>query len=1340
MKSRFLCGGSVLAVALALMAQPTMAQNQAAKAAPKEDKDAAYAKCLEDAGTSAEAQTKCDDTLGITSVQQVVSTGTLIRGAVENSGTPVEVTNRQSLIDQGNPSMLDFVKSLSETGSVQGENNRGGLAPGTSSINLRQLGSGRTLVLMNGRRLQDSPSESAFTSGNFQDSAQVPTAALQQVEILKEGGSATYGADAVAGVVNFITRRDLNGIEANATYTFMKDAADYDGSILWGKRAEDGGANVLLSMQYAHRGQLRAMDRDYSNRTFTGIANIVNTSIAFASLTNFLQASNPGSLLFQTNAGGGTFASILPPTTARGATAAAQLYQGAQFGTPDGLFPTIGGTGLVRDPGCNDMTADAEGRNGGLGGYRGFSGTPSPVCYFNTAAYENIVQPQDQYQVYGDANFNVTDSLRYHADANFSKLVIDNVVVDPQLGRFPCEPLPANAPNQTNLATTARQCLVPTNTLLAPIGYFAPGYNPAVVDMVSRFYNATGSARVLTDAQIANITGATIAIPGGAIGAQTLSPIAGPAGQSSNYGRIVLPQDAWRPFQIYNPKEKDGRKHQYVESGSFSTTQQIKGDLGKIFGITVDFDASANYQRAIYYRKDQGILAEHLQRALNGFATNLNDKDGDTCTVAETSGSRTYTAVITGTTQVVTSVVTGVPFTVGAGGGASNYGGTAGNGDAANGFAPTGVGTTGAPIAGNGCYFLNPFSSAIPYNVFTGAQNSVATATKVGYVGGPNSADRPGSFGDYQGYSPGYGLSNDPGIVEWLYAPRWLRQTNDNIALNLTFHGDAGKLVLPGGSIGWAAGGEYRYVYRLNENDLLSTSNINGCTFRRGASGGLKDAINSLPQNTSSTCPGNSAGLWADGYTANQVDRETITGAGFAEVSLPFFDNLGGQVSVRHEEQRLNLSKASKSTVYSGSLKWQVSKALAVRGFAGQTFDPSAIPDDAFTITQSATVLGLTGTGNALNESISFANTGLGPESGFNYSAGIIFAPNRQLQATLDYWNIEVTGRTAGVAAGTIARVLAGKVGQTGVVNYTDPIDCASPTVAGLFSDPQDLTGRPIAGFIDASGVRTFNCIQGTSTLNGQDFNHNGIVDAGEPGLSLAYPTSTNAGTQHTSGIDGNVRYTFPDQILGGTLSVAADATYNLDWTIDPNFVLGVQTTLEEDNLGINRTVISTPINPWRGSLSTTFRKGRHNFYWKTNYIAPFIDIGNAPIQVPPIANGNYNPPANLKSICTSVNLAPIIPDAGVTVNGTLIPAGVGEGAYNANCNYIIESGHKVRGTFQSDFTYRVELPWQSTFSVVVNNVFDAEPPESRLAYGYNSFNGLGPQGRRVRVGVSKKF
>jgi iron complex outermembrane receptor protein len=147
-------------------------------------------------------------------VSEVIVTGSHIGGTPQDSALPVAVLTTDSLEKQGSPSLVQIVKSLPGAYGSYGESNRLlGNVGGIASVNLRGFGAGRTLVLLNGQRLVST------VPGGGEDINLIPTAAIGRVEILKDGAATAYGSDAIAGVVNFITRRDLQGVASSACGT-----------------------------------------------------------------------------------------------------------------------------------------------------------------------------------------------------------------------------------------------------------------------------------------------------------------------------------------------------------------------------------------------------------------------------------------------------------------------------------------------------------------------------------------------------------------------------------------------------------------------------------------------------------------------------------------------------------------------------------------------------------------------------------------------------------------------------------------------------------------------------------------------------------------------------------------------------------------------------------------------------------------------------------------------------------------------------------------------------------------------------------------------------------------
>jgi iron complex outermembrane receptor protein len=147
-------------------------------------------------------------------LQRVEITGSNIKRIDAETVAPVEVITREQIIRTGQPTVADVLRNLpSNTGSF-GESFTNSFAPGAAGISLRGLGQKTTLVLINGRRVTGYGFAQNLQD-TFVDLNSIPSVAVQRIEILKDGASAIYGSDAIAGVVNVIMRRDFKGLDAS---------------------------------------------------------------------------------------------------------------------------------------------------------------------------------------------------------------------------------------------------------------------------------------------------------------------------------------------------------------------------------------------------------------------------------------------------------------------------------------------------------------------------------------------------------------------------------------------------------------------------------------------------------------------------------------------------------------------------------------------------------------------------------------------------------------------------------------------------------------------------------------------------------------------------------------------------------------------------------------------------------------------------------------------------------------------------------------------------------------------------------------------------------------------
>jgi len=199
----------------------------------------------------AQAQTAADP-----EVEEVVVTGSYIRNSAFAQNSPVATINQDELYQSGAPSMANYIRDLSFTQNtnvvlnVLGGNDGAQSSTGTT-FNLRGLGENSTLSMVDGLRAIDTSV-----------TAMIPDIAIARVEIVLDGGSALYGSDAVAGVVNMIPIKQFDGVRARAYYQTPEEGGMEEGNlaILWGK-SFDNGINYVGAFDARKRTRLGYYER-----------------------------------------------------------------------------------------------------------------------------------------------------------------------------------------------------------------------------------------------------------------------------------------------------------------------------------------------------------------------------------------------------------------------------------------------------------------------------------------------------------------------------------------------------------------------------------------------------------------------------------------------------------------------------------------------------------------------------------------------------------------------------------------------------------------------------------------------------------------------------------------------------------------------------------------------------------------------------------------------------------------------------------------------------------------------------------------------------------------------
>ena len=353
----------------------------------------------------AHAQEAADDE----ALEEIIITGTHIRGSTTTGALPISVLDRDDFIALGAPTTADIVNDMViNTGSENRSNALGGQNrnTGTANINLRGLGLDKTLVLFNGKR-QVIHSTSAGGGASFVDINLIPGIALGRLEVLKDGAAATYGSDAVAGVVNFISRTRFEGLEVSGSYRDRTDSpnqGNWDVSGIWGWAGER--SNLVIAAAYSEVEQLVASD------------------VPFAADTSRDQIeANRG---VSAAAGPGAFIPLGTPTTG-----------------PFAGFPLAGLP-------LNDLNCEA---NNGIA-FNALGGTaplPFPLslggrCGYSFVKHFNLADDQEKINLWSTFRSDVGDTAEFYAEAAYYAVDVSDIGNSPSFPVLNFVVMPATHP------------------------------------------------------------------------------------------------------------------------------------------------------------------------------------------------------------------------------------------------------------------------------------------------------------------------------------------------------------------------------------------------------------------------------------------------------------------------------------------------------------------------------------------------------------------------------------------------------------------------------------------------------------------------------------------------------------------------------------------------------------------------------------------------------------------------------------------------------------------------------------------------------------------------------
>jgi iron complex outermembrane receptor protein len=200
-------------------------------------------------------------------IQKVEITGSAIKRINVEGALPVQRLSQEAIARSGATTIADLVQALPAMQGFQIEAAAAGTnSGGRVSASLHGIGEEYTLVLLNGRRIAPQGSGSSINLNA------IPMSAVERVEILTDGASALYGSDAIAGVMNFILKKNMQGGNVEATYSQPTDSGagrKGNASLTYGfGNLEDDRYNVLLSYRHDDQAGMNATDRDYAKTAF----------------------------------------------------------------------------------------------------------------------------------------------------------------------------------------------------------------------------------------------------------------------------------------------------------------------------------------------------------------------------------------------------------------------------------------------------------------------------------------------------------------------------------------------------------------------------------------------------------------------------------------------------------------------------------------------------------------------------------------------------------------------------------------------------------------------------------------------------------------------------------------------------------------------------------------------------------------------------------------------------------------------------------------------------------------------------------------------------------------
>lgn len=203
-------------------------------------------------------------------IERIVTTGSRISRADIEGPSPVVVMTAEDIDAKGFNNVFEAIQSLSSaTGSTQGQGYTNSFTPNAETVNLRGMGANRTLVLLNGRRVANYPR--AFNGqNNVFNLSSISAASISRIEILTGGSSAVYGSDAIAGVVNIITKTEMDDVTVRLRHSTSDQGGGDNSKFSIAGGLSQGDLNVSYALEYSKQDMLLGSERDWLDDNYDG--------------------------------------------------------------------------------------------------------------------------------------------------------------------------------------------------------------------------------------------------------------------------------------------------------------------------------------------------------------------------------------------------------------------------------------------------------------------------------------------------------------------------------------------------------------------------------------------------------------------------------------------------------------------------------------------------------------------------------------------------------------------------------------------------------------------------------------------------------------------------------------------------------------------------------------------------------------------------------------------------------------------------------------------------------------------------------------------------------------